>query len=191
MNEQKQVGKWHAVILENLPEVDSAERQMHVEGKGPSLVQEYLRGLPQFMRDRLMPVFTLKSTFDRDMVREGWRSLEKDHSDKDGEFAVELVDIFGGKSVLSGSEFERLAKAEKDIGGQRHLESLLREADKIPVEYRNFCLVASETVWVDSLGYRSVPSLYWDGAGWSLDFGFLGLDFRSGCRLVRPRKCQK
>lgn len=193
MNEQKQMGKWHAVVIENLPEVDSAERQTHIEGRGPLLVQEYLRGLPEFVKRALTPVFTLKPAFDRDMIKEGWRSLEKDHPDKDGEFTYDLVDVSKAEDngVISGPEFEKRAKAQKDIGGQRHLEDMLRQADKIPVEHRKFCLVATETVWDDSVGRRLVPYLRWRGGRWSLGFHCLGAGFHSGCRLVRPRKYQK
>jgi len=191
MNEQKQIGKWHTVVIENLPETDPRVRQACIEGRGPLLVQEYLRGLPGYVMDALNPIFTLKPTFDRDMVKEGWRSPEKDHPDKDGEFTFELVDIFDGKGFLSGSEFERLANTEKDIGGQRTLEGMLRQANKIPVEYRKFCLVATETVWVDSSGHRRVPCPYWDGSRWCLSFRYLERVFSSYCRLVRPRKYLK
>jgi hypothetical protein len=185
MNEQKDIGKLHAVVLENLPLLTPAQRRAGI--KNPLRVQKYLAGLADALTDR----FTLVPAFDRDMLKEGWRSLEKDHPDKDGEFTFELVDIFKGENVISGPGFEKRANVEEDIGGQRHLEAILREADKIPEEYRKFCLVATETVWVDSDGRRCVACLYWVGASWCLRFFWLDFDFDSYCRVVRSRKYQK
>lgn len=77
-------------------------------------------------------VFSVISTFDRDMLNEGWERLEKDSVVKDGSFTPILSSPFkDGEPHLSGKEFENCAKGYHDHVGQRDLEAMLREADKI------------------------------------------------------------
>ena len=136
-------------------------------------------------------VFQLRPTFDRDMLKEGWKELEKDSPTQEGEFIPELEEIVTSKDEgrdISGEEFERRIKGRGDLVGQRQLEAMLREQERIPVEWRKFSLTASETVWVSPDGDRDVACLDWDGRQWVLNFLCLGGDFDSNYRLVRLSK---
>ena len=74
---------------------------------------------------------------------------------------------------------DRVDDYVEDVG-----ESLV---DAIPPEFRQFYLTFPGTVWRDRDG-RRVPCLHWYGGRWYLDFCWLGGDWGSGDRLLRPRK---
>ncbi len=140
-----------------------------------------------FVAEMLRLVFTLKAATDRDMT--GWECKEPVKGE--GEFELELKEFLRkGESYLGGEDMVKRAKELGVDSGLRHLEAVLREQDKIPVEMRQFCLVSTE-VWVGPNGDRDVWYLDWRGGRWVLFSYWLDNDFNSSCRLVSPRKYQK
>lgn len=130
----------------------------------------------------------LIAKIDRNMTN--WTCVEPVLAEE-GEFESVLSEFLRhGEPCVGGEEMVKRAKEQGALTGLRHAETMLRDQDKIPADQRKFCLVFPE-VWVDSDGNRYVPYLYWHGERWCLDFDWLGYDFYSYDRLVRPRKCQK
>ncbi len=130
--------------------------------------------------------------FSRDMRKEGWKLVE----DIGGPGKVVITDL-EIISFLHEGEKEKSVSGEVmrsravDLGanlGQRHAEYLLEHQIEIPKEFRKFYLVFPGTVWRDSDGDLDAPCLRWSGAGWCLDFAWLGNGWSVSGRLLRPRK---
>lgn len=182
MNEQKQVGQLHAVVIQNLPELTSVQRQVGI--RDPMRVQKYLAGLADVLRD----TFSLTAKIDRDMT--GWKCVESVPAEE-GEFELVVQEFLrGDETYLGGEEMVKRGKKQGANTGLRHLEAMLREQDKIPAELRQFCLVSTE-VWLSPSGGRRVFCLRWVGLRWVLGCLWLQLDFRSDDRFVGSRKYQK
>ncbi len=133
---------------------------------------------------RAMPVFS------RDMRKEGWELVE----DVSEPATIVIADLevisFLREGEGSVSE-EVMRKRAVELGanfGQRHAEFLLEHQEEIPVEFRKFYLVFSGTVWRDAVGHLNATCLDWRGERWVLRFPWLGGDWRSSVRLLRPRK---
>ncbi len=153
--------------------------------------EEVFKQAVAFVMSLVPMVFCLRPAIKRDMLKEGWKKLEKDSKAKEGEFVSELEEFLtkdDTEGYISGNELEKRIKGRDDLAGQRHLEAMLWDQASIPVEWRNFYLVAPGTVWVYSNGCRDVPYLYWDGKQWVLDFFWIDYFFDSIDRLVRLRK---
>ncbi len=180
MNEQKQVQRYGAAILMGLPQANSEVRQWWIDH--PEACQQALAVFASIPRS----IFTLKPAFDRDMT--GWECKEPVKCE--GEFELELKEFIPKGESLGGEDMVKRAKELDVNSGLRHLEAILREKDKIPVEMRQFCLVSTE-VWLGPNGRRNVWYLDWRGDRWVLDRYWLRYDFDSHCRLVAPRKYQK
>jgi hypothetical protein len=141
-----------------------------------------------FVVEALRVVFTLVADIERNM--EGWTCLEPAEAEL-GEFEPELQEFLKrDENCIVGEEIVRRAKEKGISSGLRHAEAMLRNQDKIPVEWRKFVLVFPE-VWQNPNGYRNVWYLYWDGKQWYLSDGWVSYGFDSYGRLVRPRKYQK
>jgi hypothetical protein len=137
--------------------------------------------------EALKLVFNLASAVDRDMT--GWECKEPVKGE--GEFELEFKEFLRkGESYLDGEDMVKRAKELGVDSGLRHLEAVLREQDKIPVEMRQFCFVSTE-VWLDSNGHRGVWFLRWIGDCWVLHYYWLYNRFVFRYRLVAPRKYQK
>ena len=126
--------------------------------------------------------------FRYDKKKDGWK-LESDCGPVVGEPTLYLEEFLcEGESYVKGDVMVARAKEMPGLpAGQMHAERLLEQADQIPVEWRKFVLVFTDTVWLRPFGLRFVAFLYWDGGGWCLRFGWLGGDFRSDYRVVRLR----
>ncbi len=135
-----------------------------------------------------MPIFRLAQGFDSDMANDSWELLF-DSRLKEGEFMPELVEL-GREDCVDGDEMVKRTEQE-NCGGQRAVEAMLRDQDKIPQEWRKYVLVFPATIWRDRLGVRSVASLFWGGFRWCLDFIWLGSGFYRHYRVVRFGKYQK
>jgi len=99
------------------------------------------RKVVAFVAEMLKLVFTLKVTIDRDMT--GWKCKEPVLSE--GEFELVLQEFLeDNETYLSGEDMPERAKKMGAESGLRHLEAMLREQDKIPVEARKFRLVSTE-----------------------------------------------
>jgi hypothetical protein len=120
----------------------------------------------------------------RDMT--GWECVEPAEVGVD-EFEPTICEFLQpGETRLGGEEMVKRARQQSiNNSGLRHAEAMLREQDKIPTEWRKYCLVFPE-VWQSLSGHRGVFYLYWGGNRWSLDCYWLDDDFDSYCRLVRP-----
>ena len=122
---------------------------------------------------------------------EGWKLLEPVPAEE-GDLEVTIHEFLkeedGGH--CSGEEMVKRAKEQGVLTGLRHAEAMLRNQEKIPVEWRKFVLVFAE-VWQGPSGNRGMWCLDWDGGRWSLSYDWLGFDFASDCRLLASRKCQK
>jgi len=138
--------------------------------------------------EALRVVFTLIADVERDIT--GWQCLEPVEAEP-GEFEPELQEFLQkGESYTGGEEMVRRAKNQEVLSGLRHAEAMLRNQERIPVEWRKFVLVFPE-VWQCPYGDRRVWYLCWSGKQWVLCYGWLNFSFDSRCRLVRPRKYQK
>ena len=130
-------------------------------------------------------VFRLVSKIDRDMT--GWTCLEPVGAEE-GEFEPTLCEFLReGENSINGEEMIRRAKEQGVLTGLRHAEAMLRNQERIPVEWRKHYLVFPE-VWQGPGGGRNVFYLYWGGRRWYLVCGWLGDDFYSRSRLVGSRK---
>ena len=134
-------------------------------------------------------VFQLIAKIERNM--EGWKLLEAAPTEE-GEFEPTIHEFFkeedGGCCV--GEEVVKRAKEKGALTGLRHAEAMLRNQEKIPVEWRKFVLVFAE-VWRCPDGRRNVWYLSWCGGRWGLFYYWLRHDFSSRSRLVASRKYQK
>ena len=133
-------------------------------------------------------VFRLVAKIDRDMT--GWKCVEPVEAEE-GEFEPILHEFLQeGESRIGGEEMVKRAKNQGVLTGLRHAEAMLRNQEKIPVEWRKFYLVFPE-VWLSPDGSRSVWCLCWFGDRWYLGYDWLESDFDSGGQLVGSRKYQK
>ena len=138
-----------------------------------------------FVVEALRVVFTLVAKIDRDMT--GWTCVEPVNAEEE-EFKPTLHEFLReGEGSINGEEMIRRAKEQGVLTGLRHAEAILRNQEKIPVEWRKHYLVFSE-VWQDPHGDRSVFCLRWDGRRWFLHYSWLGGGFGSRDRLVGSRK---
>lgn len=134
-------------------------------------------------------VFRLATAVERNM--EGWKLLESAPAEE-GDFEPAIHEFLKEEDNgrCGGEEVVRRAKEKGVLTGLRHAEAMLRNQERIPVEWRKFVLVFAE-VWRGPSGRRDAWCLFWDGGRWYLDYYWLGHDFNSGCRLVGSRKYQK
>lgn len=147
------------------------------------------KGLIMELISRSM-IFSLLNTFDRNMKKEGWDRLKKDSRQTLGMFTAGLVNFFQeGESFLYGDKLENRACEYSDLAGQRHLEAMLRSQKSIPAEWRTFCLVGIDTIWIDSSGDRRILCLCFNGQEWVLTPRSVELPFSSKrCRFVHVVK---
>lgn len=146
------------------------------------------KGFLSFLAEMVASAFTL-AAIERDMT--GWKLLEPAPSEE-GEFEPTIHEFLKEEDngCCGGEEMVKRAKEQGALTGLRHAEAMLRNQERIPVEWRKFVLVFVE-VWQGPDGGRDVWCLYWRGRRWCLGYGWLGLDFYSSYRLVASRKYQK
>ena len=95
----------------------------------------------------------------------------------EGEDSVRGYDLIGRARYKLGVNF-----------GQEDAEFLLDHQAEIPEEFRQYYLVFTGTIWLDSDGRLSVPYLQWDEDRWILCWYWFDLPLDSRGRLIRPRK---
>lgn len=130
-------------------------------------------------------------TFKRDMRKEGWKLLENTSRSLVSTSGLELVSFLkdGDGGSINGEELVLRARAELNANySQEDAEYLLEHQDEIPKEFQRYYLVFTGTVWEDSVGDRRVAYLHFGDGRWYLRFRWLGSDFYSRARLLRPRK---
>ncbi|GEM_PF-2025190 len=123
-------------------------------------------------------------------TKDGWTLVEHCPRRITSVRDLELVSFLKqDENSVKGEEMVRRARVELDASyGQEDAEWLLGHQNEIPVEFQKYYLVFTGTIWRGSYGRRYVSYLFWDGEHWCLSFFWLGHDFFSGDRLVRPRK---
>jgi len=130
-------------------------------------------------------VFQLVAKIDRNM--EGWECIEPVDAEE-GEFEPSLHGfVEQGENYVKCEEMLKRAKEKGISSGLRHLEAMLRNQERIPVEWRKHIIVSTE-VWRGPGDNRCVFYLYWGGECWYLGYDWLDFDFDSGSRLVGFRK---
>jgi len=130
-----------------------------------------------------------KGGFKYDKTKDGWK-LEKDCGPVVGEPSLFLAEFLReGENCVSGDIMVARAQEMEGSGtGQFLAERMLEQADRIPVEWRQYYLVFTETVWVVPRGVRCVPYLRWGGRQWCLYWYYLADGWGSYFRVVRLRK---
>jgi hypothetical protein len=131
-------------------------------------------------------VFRLIAKIDRDMT--SWKCVEPVEAEE-GEFESVLQEFLQREDngCLSGEAMIKRAEEKGISAGLRHAEAMLRNQERISVEWREYHLLFPE-VWQSPRGLRCVFCLYWDGGRWFLRSYCLDDVFSSGYRLVAPRK---
>jgi hypothetical protein len=131
-------------------------------------------------------VFRLVAIIDRDMT--GWVCSDP-VGEKEGDFEPFLQEFLQEEDNghLGGEEMIRRAKEKGISAGLRHAESMFRNQERIPVEWRKYYLVFPE-VWQSPNDHRCVFCLSWDSVHWFLNYRRLAYDFGLHARLVAPRK---
>lgn len=169
MNVQKQIGKFHATLLENLPEMTPDVMQGWIEN--PKALQKNLQGLAPSSPER--PSFRLADKTERDMT--GWESV-KPVPVEEGEFEVmESQKILRWKAQIPTKEAVAQGKKNGANVSLRHLEALLREQHKIPVEMQKSYIVSTE-VWAHQNGDGDhIWYICWNGQCWELFGHYLAL----------------
>jgi len=109
----------------------------------------------------------------------------------EGEFEVLLYKFLeADDNSISGTEMIRCAKQRGIASSIRHLEAMLREPRKIPVEWDGLILVSTE-VWQDTSGALRVWYSSCCNGLWRKISTLLEKPFCSRCRLVVPRRHDK
>ncbi len=134
-------------------------------------------------------VFVMKGVFyvvaQHDLT--GWICVEPVDA-KDGDFEPVLQEfLHEGETYCKGEEMVKRAKEQGALTGLRNAEAMIRNQERIPVEWRKYYLVFSE-VWQSPDGNRNVWYLYWNGKRWYLNYNWLSNNFNSNYRLVASRK---
>ena len=131
-----------------------------------------------------LPKMTIEPLSD-DFEFSDWELVE-DVGPAPSEFELELSEfLHDGESYVKGEIMLERAKEMGDLAGQRHAERIMRESQKIPVEWRAHSLVIAGTVRLFPVGYRYVLVLCWGGDRWYSRWYWLGYGLRSYSRVVR------
>lgn len=165
---------------EDMEALDTGRFQEQVVGQPDAVVKKFLCCLAEM----IACVFRI-TTIERDMT--GWTCLEPVEAEE-GEFEPSLQEFLVGEEKYCGGE-EMVKRANKKGArtGLRHAEAMLRNQERIPVEWREHALVFSE-VWRGPRGGRGVWCLCWGGGRWYLSCNWLVSGFNSDYRLVASRK---
>ena len=172
-----QFREFAGAVLRSLPDnLDPTAAQGWIENQ---------EGLRKVLHEALSP-----AGFKYDKQEDGWELLEDIRFSPIDPAELELVSFLKpGESFINGDEMVRRARTELRANlGQRHAEYLMEHQKEIPVEFREYYLVFTGTVWCRSGGNRRVACLRWGGPRWVLHFHWLENDWGSYGRLVRPRE---
>lgn len=190
---KKVAGEMYETITGQLFEIGRQLRQPKGYPFNPEELKSYLQAAIEgrFVStevDVVCITVDLDIPLDYDKTKDGWKYLS-DVKEPTGGLTLELVEFLKeGETFINGEELVKRTKKKDVLLGQRHAEALLRNQDVIPEEWRNYYLVFPGSVLRSSLGDRRVPYLFWNDGRWCLYFYWLELHFRSGDRLVFPRK---
>ena len=147
--------------------------------------EELFAEVVAFVTEQTRVIFTLTSKIDRDM--EGWTCPKPVKAEED-EFEPILCEFLqSGETRISGEEMIGRAREQKIQTGLRHAEAMLRNQERIPVDWRKYYLVFPESWWYPA-DRRNVFCLYWVGGCWYLYYRWLGSAFGFDYRFVSSRK---
>lgn len=129
--------------------------------------------------------FKVEVKFVDDLHRKGW-TIVRDSQAMEKVFTAELVEILElGEDKIGGDEFLQQIDGAKDFGGHRHAEAMVRQAEEIPEEWREYILVFASTVWQNANGDRIIAGLRWHGDQWRLIFIWPKYNLGHEHRLIR------
>jgi len=130
-------------------------------------------------------VFPIVANIDRAM--HGWGCFEPVEV-SEGDFEPFLQEFLQKEDndSLGGEETVKRAKELGVFTGLRHAEAMLRNQERIPVEWRKYHLVFPE-VWEGPDGAYYVFCLFWGGKHWFLRCNWLISGFGPHCRLVASK----
>lgn len=173
-------------LLEIYEKLDTQMKEIKGQMKRGSLNSRHIQALIEHRNPFLKEggAMTL-IPFKYDKTKDGWKLLEDVLFDGK-EFVPEFLGFLKpGESSVNGDVMRLRAKELNVHTGQRHAEWLLEHQDRIPKELRGKYLVFPDTVWRDSVGYRGVPYLGWNGDKWCLNWNWLENDWNDNDRLIR------
>lgn len=133
----------------------------------------------------------LVEDFQFDKTSDGWELVENVTPEGEPTLALDTFLREGESRVIGHIMLERAKEDAEKRGaraGQLHAERMLKYQYKIPVEWREFYLMFTGTVWRSPRGVLYVPCLRWYTAGWHLDWYWLGLNCYDYAHLVRLNK---
>jgi hypothetical protein len=129
--------------------------------------------------------FMLGVKLDNNLHNKGW-TIVHDSQAKERVFKAELVEILElGEDKIGGEEFLQQIDGAEDFGGHRHAEAMVRQAEEIPEEWREYILVFTGTVWQTANGDRIIAGLRWHGDHWRLTFIWPKYNLGHEHRLIR------
>ena len=120
-------------------------------------------------------MFTISSELDKDLSGLGWTCEERVKVVNGVEFEPVLHDLSRPEDkYVFGQELVQRALCQGIRTGLCHAEAMLREQDKIPIEWRKYSLVFSEVWDISNRGLAAVYLCWCDdhwGKGWAFLVG--------------------
>jgi hypothetical protein len=189
---------------------DTKEQLTRIQLEVVKVLPEALRGIPYEEVIRLIDngrlVGTLNSafrsavskkqeqidsrdTFKYNKAEQKWTLLE-DNKEREilpvGELEL-AVPFKDEETCIFGHELIKRAVKTKNNFSQRQAEYLLENQDKIPLDWRPFCIIFPGTIWADSANRPSVPYIVYETKGWNLSFYWVNRPFAGVSRLLQSR----
>jgi hypothetical protein len=129
-----------------------------------------------FVLSLIQSIFYLRADFEYGS-HPRFKSLRRDSQTREGAFIPVLGEIANG-AWIDYDELERLMKESDAVGGQRHLEAMVRDQDVIPVEWRGYEVIAPATAWLlEGGGENAIPVLQFFQKKWGVIFRFSSAGF--------------
>lgn len=122
-----------------------------------------------------------------DKINDGWKLIENVTFEGEPKLQLDTC-LQKDESYVVGRTMLERAKKMDDRAGQLHAERMLEHQDKIPVEWRNFYLVFTGTIWRVLYVRFCIPYLYWDDGEWQSGWFWSCDSFNNSYRLVRLGK---
>ncbi|MFZ2038971.1 MAG: hypothetical protein WAV11_03485 [Minisyncoccia bacterium] len=189
MNEQKQIAKLHAIVLENLPEMTSELRQGLIVN--PKRVKIFLSGITDVALEKIVIVthkFNDRIDYNRffdDFVKAGmYTGVSEDMIDKNfpsvetGKGEIEYVLFHFNRSISEDEVIEKMA-----LSGcvRPTMKEFLNFGEKHPEIQKEFTIIASGIVFRDCsrkncfISHRFLGMSKINGGRWNGDCRFLAV----------------
>jgi hypothetical protein len=182
MNEQKLTQQFDAVLLQCCPDLTSLERQACV-GK-PKAVQDFLHGLLDVVA-KLGTSFRLIARTESDSR---WECSNPVEAIVGTQFSFTSRELLKPREEpITGGEVVRRAKEAGGLTGLLHASSILRESQKIPIEFRGSKFVFPEVWQSRNIQEELLWCIQWNGVFWELFHRLLYKTFDSSYRIADAR----